>query len=494
VARAGQISLGGRTLRQHTARGTVVNAAFDVGITSLSLARGFIVAGFLTRADYGVWGVIIVGLGTLSWLKQVGIGDKYIQQDEPDQELAFQRAFTLELIFSAALMALMVVVSPILALVYGHPEILAPSLVASLVMPAVVLQVPLWIHYRRMDFMRQRLLQGIDPIVSFVLTIGLAVAGAGYWSLVIGSVAGMYASGIASVLGSPYRLALRYDRGTLRRYLDFSWPLFLASLGGLVIAQASLLVGNQAVGLAGVGAISLASLISQYTDRVDTIVTGTLYPAICAVRDRTDLLFESFVKSNRLALMWGVPFGIGVTLFASDLVSFGIGERWRPAVVLIEVFGAIAAVNHIGFNWDAYFRARGETRPIAVVNLGAMVVFLATGVPLLLSHGLDGLAVGMGVMTVWVLAARTYFLTRLFAGFRMARHAARAIAPTVPAVIVVLALRAVETGSRTLPIAIAELVAYVAATAVATFALERSLLREVAGYLRRRAPGVPLAT
>ena len=37
-----------------------------------------------------------MSLGTLVWLKQVGIGDKYIQQDEGDQERAFQKAFTLE--------------------------------------------------------------------------------------------------------------------------------------------------------------------------------------------------------------------------------------------------------------------------------------------------------------------------------------------------------------------------------------------------------------
>ena len=112
-----------------------------------------------------------------------------------------------------------------------------------------------------------------------------------------------------AVLASPYPLALRYDRGTMRSYASFSWPLILASASTLVIAQSSLLVGEKVLGLAAVGAITLASSVSDYTNRVDQIVTATLYPAICAVRDRRDALFESFVKSNRLALMWGMPFG-----------------------------------------------------------------------------------------------------------------------------------------------------------------------------------------
>ena len=51
---------------------------------------------FSRTSDYGVWGVLSIALAGLFWFKQVGVGDKYVQQDEPDQELAFQKAFTLE--------------------------------------------------------------------------------------------------------------------------------------------------------------------------------------------------------------------------------------------------------------------------------------------------------------------------------------------------------------------------------------------------------------
>ena len=92
-------------------------------------------------------------------------------------------------------------------------------------------------------------------------------------------------------------------------------------------------------------------------------MTGALYPAVCAFSDRDGLLYESLVKSNRLALMWAVPFGVGLTFFCGDLVRFGIGERWHPAIVVLQVYGIAAAINHIGFNWTAYFRAVGEHAP-----------------------------------------------------------------------------------------------------------------------------------
>jgi len=94
----------------------------------------------------------------------------------------------------------------------------------------------------------------------------------------------------------------------------------------------------------------------------------------------------------------------------------------------------------------------------------------------------------MAIMTVVTLAARSYFLAKLFSAFAMARQAARAIAPTIPAVAVVLVIRALEDFERTLAVAAGELGLYFAVTVIATFGFERALLREVAGYLRRPSP------
>ena len=484
---AGRIpTTGGQSLRALAARGTLVNAVFLTALSGLGLARGFILAHFLSTKDYGLWGVLVISLGTLLWLKQVGIGDKFVQQSEANQEEAFQKAFTLELLFTGLFAVLLAAAVPVMALVYGRPSLIVPGFVIVLILPALALQAPLWVFYRRMDFVRQRTLQAVDPIVGFVVAVGLAAAGAGYWSFVIGVLAGVWAAAIAAVIASPYPLRFRYDRGALRGYASFSWPLLVASGSGIVVAQGSILAANDHLGLAGAGAITLAATISQFTDRVDGLITGALYPAICAVADRTALLFESFVKSNRLALMWAVPFGVGLGLFAPDLVRFGIGQKWHPAVVLLQVFGFAAAANHLGFNWDAYFRARGRTRPIAAATLASMVVFLATAIPLLYTDGLRGFAIGIAAQTLAGLLVRAVYVRRLFAGFGMVRHALRAIAPSVPAVLVVLAARSLESGPRTGAKAIAELATYLLVTGVATVLLERDLLREALGYIRRR--------
>ena len=126
------IDLGGRSLREHTARGALINAAFFTGLAAISLGRRFGVAVFLTAADYGLWGLIYVAVATVLWLKDVGIADKFVQQDEDDQEVAFHKAFTLNILWTLAFCLLIAVLAPVFALVYGQPEIIVPVCVMAL--------------------------------------------------------------------------------------------------------------------------------------------------------------------------------------------------------------------------------------------------------------------------------------------------------------------------------------------------------------------------
>jgi len=477
-------------LRPRTARGTVVNGAFLVGLNSLGLLKGVLVAAFLTRAEYGIWGIVLIALTSIIALKQVGISDKYIQQDESDQRAAFEKAFTLELIYAACFTVLLVALVPLLALAYGRWDIVLPGLAVALVIPGLALQAPLWVFYRRLQFGTQRALQAIDPLVGFGTTMALAAAGLGYWSLVAGLVAGAWCAAAAALVACPYRPALRYERGTALAYFDFSWPLVTAAGAAALIANLSVFAGEAVAGVGAAGAIVFAGSFATYTTKLDAVVTQTIYPVICAVQDRTDLLLESFLKSNRVAIMAGSPFGMSLALFAPDLVEFVIGEEWRPAVVLIQVFGLTAALSQIGFNWSAFYRARGETRPIAVEALVALVIFCATAIPLLVLEGLDGFAAGIGIMTVVSLVVRGAFLRRIFPELRSARQIGRALVPTIAGAAVVLGARLLWDADRELGQAIGELAAYLAVVVGATLALEYALLREILGYLTisRRAP------
>ena len=144
------------------------------------------------------------------------------------------------------------------------------------------------------------------------------------------------------------------------------------------------------------------------------MLTQSLYPAVARVKDNLASMWTAFSMSNRLALLWAVPLSAAAVLFGRDLVDYVLGEEWSAAVALIGFLAVAAAVNQVGFNWTAFFRARGETRPIAVVDLVLLAGVLGIAVPLLLDRGLNGFGLGWLLATVLAVAVRFGYLRRLF--------------------------------------------------------------------------------
>lgn len=475
-------------LRRRTTRGVVVNGAYLMVVNSLGLLRGFIAAAILTTTEYGLWGVLAVLLGVFLALRQAGIGEKFVQDERDDAERAFTSAFTVELIFTGVLSVVMAASVPLIALAYGEPDVIWPALALVLVLPALALQSPVWIFYRRLDFARQRLLQGIDPVVTFVVTVVLAALGVGYWSLVIGAIAGAWTSAVVAVAVSPIPLRLGLDPGDLRRYAGFSAPLVIATVSAALAAQAVFLAADSELGLAGIGALYLAISLALYANKVDEAITQTIYPAVVAAGGRAKEITESFYVSNRLAMLWGIPFGVGVSLFAGDLIDHVLGEKWRPAELPLAVLGGLVAVNQIAFNWNAYMQARARTIPIGLAAATHLVATCAITVPFLLAHGLDGFALGAGIVGVITLLQRLWFVREIASVRQVLSNALAAARPTAIAVLAVVALRWVEPLGGGGDAALLEVAGFGVLVISVSALLERRLFAEILSHLGPAAP------
>ena len=186
-------------MRVRTAKGVLINTAFRVGSRSSASLRNVAFAIFLTQEEYGLWGLILTTLITIAFLKQIGISDKFVQQREPDQEAAFQKAFSLELAYSGIFYVFAVVAIPVYAIRHLRPARRVPAGAGALAL-AARLRLPV----ADLDLLQAHgvrpaaALEAIDPLVTTVVTIGLLVAG-------------------RRRLGARDRLAARLDRGRGRR-------------------------------------------------------------------------------------------------------------------------------------------------------------------------------------------------------------------------------------------------------------------------------------
>ena len=327
------------SLRAATARGGVLNAGFLSAAELLVLLQGLLATALLGPDAIGLYGIVTTTAMTIVALRRVGIDEAFVAQAAEHEEAEFQRAFGVELAIGLAGSLLIAALAPVLAGVYDDDRLLALTLGVAYLPVAFALQAPQWIFFRRMDYLRLRLLQAIVPLGTVAVAVPLLLAGVGVWALVIGPLCGHAAAVLAAAWASPYRLRPRFERPAARRYLRFSWPVFVTAVATLLVAQGQIAVfGLSDDGLAAAGWITLAATLTRYADRADQIVATTIYPAIVRVRDRVDVLEELFAKTNRLTLMWAFPFGAGLVLFgarpgavpARRRVGAGGGAARRP--------------------------------------------------------------------------------------------------------------------------------------------------------------------
>jgi O-antigen/teichoic acid export membrane protein len=474
-------------LRARTARGGLINALFLGGAEALVVLQGLIVTILLGPSDIGLYGIVTTTAMTVVALRRVGIDEAFVLQEEERQEEEFQRAFTLELCVGLAFSLLLLASAPLVALAYGDDRLLALMAAVAYLPAAFALQAPTWIFFRRMDFVRVRVLQGLIPLVTFCVTVPLAATTESVWALVIGPAAGNSVAIVAALAVSPYRVRLRFDREARARYVRFSWPIFVSALALLVVQQGQVLAFDLDGGLAAAGYITLAWTLTRYADRADQVIATTIYPAIVAVRDRLPTLEEIFEKSNRVALMWALPFCAAFMLFAPDLVELVLGDGWEPAVVLLQGLAGAAALQQLGYNWFSFYRARGDSRPQAFESAALVTGFLALAVPGLVLWGFDGFVLGRIAGVLLVLAVRFAYVRRLLPGVRLVRLTVRAAWPVLAAATLVLLVRLALWGERSAAQAGAELALFLGATAALTWLSERHLLREL--FAQVRAPG-----
>ena len=131
------------------------------------LAQGLIVTILLGPRNIGLYGIVTTTAMTVVALRRVGIDEAFVQQRERDQEEEFQRAFTLELLVGGAFSLILALAAPIVALAYGDWRLLPLTLAVAYLPTAFALQAPTWVFFRRMDFLRVRLLQTMVPAISF---------------------------------------------------------------------------------------------------------------------------------------------------------------------------------------------------------------------------------------------------------------------------------------------------------------------------------------
>ncbi|WP_084622896.1 lipopolysaccharide biosynthesis protein [Nocardioides sp. CF8] len=364
------------------------------------LAVNVILARLLTPSDFGVVAAAMVVMVVVWQLTDLGTSAVIIQRDVIDDVLV-SSLFYANVLLGAGLCAAMITGAGPLAALLGQPAA-APAIqvLASVGLLGALGNMHHALLRRTMQFGRLAAINIANALVTGLVGISLAVAGAGIWALVAGTVAGVAVSTVAAWAYQPWRPSATFSPRRLRAVARFSIHFFYSSALAVGFAQLdkviiSRLLGGTALGTYTVAQRTVTSPINTVSEAVSTVS----FSAFARDQNNVEALRSGASRAAGVVALIVLPSMLGLAVLAEDAVAVVYGPGWEAAIPVIQVLAPLAALQAISRVTASVMLAMGRSDwlyrwALAYCLAGAAVMVASS------QWGLVGVSLGLAVVVV----------------------------------------------------------------------------------------------
>lgn len=395
-------------------------------LTTIVLAR------LVAPDEFGLVALASLALTLLGFVKDLGLGGTVIVRQDLDRR-ALGTVLTLMVVVSALLGVVAAGLAPLLADFFGEPRLDGVIYVmATLLLISGFSSFYEVLLQREMEFKRRFAALIGQSIVTTAVSIPLAAAGAGVWSLVAGQIAGLAAFGVLAFALAPYRVRPAFERAIVPSLFGAGSGFLLQNVSIFARQNADYVVVGRAFGAAPVGFYSMAYRLGDLTYwAIADPVARVTFPSFARTRSGGGEVRGSFLTVLRLVVLVSCPLGVILSGAAAPFTEALFGARWEPMIGPLAVLGIWAAIRpgETTLNW--LLNSLEQARVVGVFSIAV----LAALVPALIVAATYG-----GITTVaWVvlgdLLVSLAFMSAMVArrGGVTLREQWRAVAPIAAA-------------------------------------------------------------
>jgi PST family polysaccharide transporter len=376
----------------------------------VSVASGIVLARILIPDDFGTFAVALLVVNILFGLNDLGMLLAVVRFPG-DLRHGASTASTLAIGSSVLLYAVCFVAAPSFASAMNSPDSAGILRVLSLtILIDGVTTVPNGLLHRAFRQDRLAVAEFSAMPVGVAVTVGMAAAGFGAWSLAIGQVCGNLMSRAMMLYFSPFVPRPGFDVAVARQMLSFGIPLALTSLLEYSLLNADYVVVGGSLGPALLGLYLLAYNISGWpvTILTDAIRRVSIVGFARLDTDDPASLIKSFERTFVLLVTLAVPVSLGLALLASELVNVVYGDRWAGAAEVLRFLAVLGCVRvAVGYVFDLLIGTGRSTTTLWLKGVWLVVLVPA----LIVGAHVDSIrGVAIAHLLVGVLVALPLFL------------------------------------------------------------------------------------
>jgi O-antigen/teichoic acid export membrane protein len=230
---------------------------------------------------------------------------------------------------------------------------------------------------RNLNFRREFWYWVTRKLLTFGVTLSLALTLRNYWALAFGIVVGHVLEVTLSYVMHPFRP--RIDVSKIRDLWGYSIWLLTASLGRFFEGRVDEWVVAGVAPTSSVGKYTISAELGglPVTEILDPVARA-LFPNYARLATNLYDLSNAYLHVLAASATVAAALGTGIALVAPDLVAVMLGAKWVDAAPLIVWFAPAAAVTGVCNTVFPVLNAAGESR-LSAIQTWLRVAFFAPG-------------------------------------------------------------------------------------------------------------------
>jgi O-antigen/teichoic acid export membrane protein len=320
-----------------------------------------ILARLLDPADFGTVALASVFIILISVLVESGFGEAIIQRKELKAS-DLNSAFWVNNAIGVVLAIVLIATADLIAQSLGQPE-LAPVLrgLSAVFVLSGLASVPQAILRRDLAFRAIALRGFAGTLAGGLVGIGMALAGAGVWSLVGQMI-------VTSIVGTAtlwamcsWRPGTEVSVRSLNELFGFSVRILGQRLAYFASRRADDFLVGVVLGPVALGLYSVAyRVLTIVTETVIWTVDSVAFPLLSRLQNDAERRRQVFLALTGLCVAAAVPTFLALSVLAPELTRLAFGEQWLSAIPVMQIL-ALAGIPYAVLHCNkAALNAGGE--------------------------------------------------------------------------------------------------------------------------------------
>lgn len=351
------------SLKEAAISGVKWTTISSILITVFNFLQLAVLARLLSPADFGLMAMITVVIGFAANYADMGVSSAIIyRQDATKEQLS--SLYWLSLLVGASVFLLFLATIPAIVAFYSEPQLagLIPWLALSFIINPLGTQFRLLMQ-KNFRFHGLALIEISAALLGLTVAIITALLEQSVFALIWGNLSSDVVKNLLFLnIGlKEWRPKWHFRYIDLKGYLSFGfYQMGERSANYLNTVVDQLIIGSL-IGAQALGYYKLAwGLAIQPVLRINPILTRVAFPLFARLQNEPEQLRKGFLLVIRTLSTVNAPLLLGLAAVAPVLIPVVFGEKWIPAVPLVQVLALVTLIRSLINPVGSLLLARGR--------------------------------------------------------------------------------------------------------------------------------------